>query len=380
MRCTPTLLCCLLACACGRAGDGDTPQAQARVRGDGPAPGPQQALAAVAPAPADNAASQAKVALGRLLFWDPILSGDRDVACATCHHPDFGYADGRALSVGAGGRGLGPARQPSAADPQLTPRNAMTVLNVAFNGATAADPSPDPADAPMFWDSRARGLEAQARGPIVARNEMRGAAFTEAEILPEVLARLGALPDYAARFEAAFGAQGLTAPNLLRAISAFERTLVDQSTSYDLFARGEAAALTAAQQRGLATFRSHGCAGCHSGPMFSDYQLHRLGVRPAPGAAADLGDGSGRFRTASLRNVTRTAPYMHDGTLRSLEAVFDFYARVDRNLDPGLRGLRPLDPGERADVAAFLEAVGDGAFDRTVPVAVPSGLRPGGDL
>ena len=131
------------------------------------------------PAPADNPTTPERVALGRLLFWDPILSGQKDVACATCHHPDFGYSDGLDLSVGANGIGLGAARAFAAGHPQrLVKRNSQTVLNVAFNGLTAGN-DPAPAAAPMFWDLRVRSLEAQALEPIKALEEMRGDAYPE---------------------------------------------------------------------------------------------------------------------------------------------------------------------------------------------------------
>ena len=137
------------------------------------------ALPLEAPAPADNPTTPERVALGRLLFWDPILSGQKDVACATCHHPDFGYSDGLDLSIGANGVGLGAARAFAAGHPpRLVKRNSQTVLNVAFNGLTSAGDS-TPAAAPMFWDLRVRSLEAQALEPLKALEEMRGGAYPE---------------------------------------------------------------------------------------------------------------------------------------------------------------------------------------------------------
>lgn len=322
------------------------------------------ALPATALDPADNPTSPAKVDLGRQLFWDPILSGDRSVACATCHDPAFAYADGRPLSFGVGGP---------------TTRSSMTILDTAFNGL-AGNRAVDPTQAPMFWDSRVRSLEEQARGPIKAAGEMRGTAIEEALIFPELVTRLQAIPEYVGRFEASFGADAITETSIVQALAAFERTLVDQGSSYDRFARGDRTALSAAQQRGMAIFDRGGCPACHSGPMFSDFRIHRLGVPDLPGAARDQGAGGGGFRTASLRNITRTAPYMHDGVFRDLEQVFGFYARVDRRLDPALANLRAPAPFEAADVKAFLGALGDGTFDTTVPTSVPSGLTPGGTL
>jgi cytochrome c peroxidase len=353
----------LAACGDGRR-DGD---------GEAVAPSSALALAASAPSPANNPGTEAKVELGRLLFWDPILSGEGDVACATCHHPSTGYTDGRALSIGVGGRGFGPGRQPSAPLHQ-TNRSSMTVLDTAFNGLTASGAT-DPLEAPMFWDSRARSLEQQARGPITALDEMRGPSFDEKQIFPVVVARLEAIPDYASRFASTYGA--ITDTAIVQAIAAFERTLIDHDSSYDRWARGDASGMTAAQLRGLSTFNDNGCARCHSGPMFSDYKVHRLGVPGVPGGATDPGVGGG-FRTASLRNVTRTAPYMHDGAFATLDQVFQFYNRVNERLDPLLDDLRAPQRGDAADVKAFFEAISDGTFDATIPSSVPSGLVPGG--
>lgn len=332
--------------------------------------------------PVDNPTSDEKVELGRLLFWDPILSGERDVACATCHHPDHGYADGRALSVGVGGVGLGPARRASTAEPHVAARNAMTVLDTAWNGVGVRDATPGPADAPMFWDNRARGLEGQARGPVRNADEMRGTRFTEDEIFPEVARRLAATPEYVERFERAFGPGPIDEDAIVRAIGAFERTLVARGSSFDRFMAGDDDALDFQQKRGLVELVDRGCTNCHSGPMFSDFRLHTL----VPGGGHRMmvprtRAQGGTMRTASLRNATRTAPYFQDGALDALDDVFDFYAQVDTTRDPDLAALRPpMDAASRADLAAFLRALGDGEYDRTVPARVPSGLPVGGAI
>lgn len=351
-------LCGLLWLGCGqdlRDRDTDpTDTATPAAPAEGPAPIVQQ--------PATGAANAAAIELGRLLFFDPVLSGDRDISCSTCHHPAFAWGDGRRLSVGTGGTGLGPARVASSTSPHVTNRNSMTVLNVGLNGVTAQDRGPDPATAPMFWDHRVRSLETQAAQPILALDEMRGTQFTEETIFPEVEGRLRAVPDYVARFSAAFGAQPISRDTITRAIASFERTLIERNSSFDRNA------LTPQQQRGRDEFARHGCLGCHNGPMFSDFRLHRLGV-------SGLTTG---VRAPSLRGVTKTGPYMHDGSLPNLDAVLQFYGRVDRRLDPALGGVRGFSPTEAADVKAFLEALSDGAFDTTVPTSLPSGLPVGG--
>ena len=334
------------------------------------------ALPTLVPQPADNPSTAAKVELGRLLFWDPILSGDRDVACATCHHPDFAYADGRAVSVGVGGVGLGPTRAPGA-EGHRTSRSSMTILNAVFNGLSVASPTISPESAPMFWDNRASSLEQQALLPIQNREEMRGEMFGEQEIVPEVAGRLERIPEYVDRFAGAFGTGPITSLNLARAIASFERTLVTRMTSFDRFMAGDDGALSHAAKRGLAAFVSDGCTRCHSGSMLSDFKLHRLNV---PGAEDDLADdGTPRMRTPSLRNVARTAPYMRNGSLKTLTEVLDFYA------EGSTPGWTPICPTASRCATwtvfeAFFESLSDGEFDRTVPGRVPSGLRPGGAL
>ena len=154
--------------------------------------------------PPDNPSTPAKVALGRLLFWDPILSGAQDIACATCHHPIHGYADGRDLPIGTGGTGMGPARiYPGGINP-LVKRNSPTILNVAFNGIDTAG-HVSPADAPMFWDSRTRGLEAQALVPIESLEEMRGGAGPEGQGVAGAVSRVRSVRRYRELFREAFG-------------------------------------------------------------------------------------------------------------------------------------------------------------------------------
>ena len=349
-------------------------------------------------APADNPTTPEKIALGRLLFWDPILSGHRDVACATCHHPDFGYAENLDVSIGVNGTGLGATRRFAAGTAaHFVKRNSQTVLNTAFNGIGAGGHY-TPSAAPMFWDTRVRSLEAQALEPIKALEEMRGTAFTEGRALATVVARLAAIPEYLAQFARAFGSSdAVTEVNLGRALAAFERSLVANNAPFDRYMPGDTTAMTAEQIRGMNRFRAAGCANCHSGPMFSDYESHVLGV-PENGKlpSPDVGvGGSYAFRTASLRNLASTAPYMQNGTLAKLH-------RAGRGGRGGGRGgsgggggrtqnpnvtREQLDPlllqlnlrgGRQNELIAFLHALDDQGFDRIVPQRVPSGLNVGG--
>jgi cytochrome c peroxidase len=353
------------------------------------------ALPATPKAPAGNAGTNDKVALGRVLFWDPILSGRKDVSCATCHHPRFGYAENRGLSIGVDGIGLGASRHfKTSSTIPFVKRNSQTILNTAFNGITDGG-AYDPSRAPMFWDLRAKGLEAQALEPIKTLEEMRGDTYTEANAIASVVARLNGVAEYRDLFARAFGGvRPITGDQLGQALAVFQRSLTASNAPFDRYMRGEGAAMSDAQVRGMRRFQRVGCINCHHGPMFSDYQVHVLGVPDNPQLrVSDAGvDQTYAFRTASLRNLSFTAPYMHNGVFDSLRDVLEFYddvsgrrgrarnAHVSREqLDPLLRQLR--DPDDRAgDLIAFLEALSDDSFDRTVPPRVPSGLRPGGNI
>ena len=348
------------------------------------------ALPQTAKAPADNPPNPEKAALGKLLFWDPILSGNKDVACASCHHPRLGYADNRDLSIGVNGVGLGEDRR--FASPNAIPfvkRNSQTLLNVAFNGIDETGQY-NPASAPMFWDMRVASLETQALEPIKAFEEMRGNAYEEGKAVEAVVARLNANREYRTLFTHAFGgANSVSAANLGKALASFERTLLANNSPFDRYMRGDRTAMTASQIEGMQRFESTGCTNCHKGPMLSDYKPHVLGV-PDNEKLSDsdrgIKDKPYAFRTASLRNLAFTAPYMHSGEFQTLREVVRFYRRTPRNpnvaradVDPLVRQLRR--PGRGADeIIEFLNALKDDSFDGTIPTRVPSGLSPGGAI
>ncbi|GAA4493166.1 cytochrome-c peroxidase [Hymenobacter ginsengisoli] len=346
------------------------------------------ALPLTAASPADNPTNPAKVDLGRALYWDPILSGGRDVSCATCHHPATGYADGLDLAIGENGQGLGATRR--FRTPNTIPfgqRNSSTVLNSAFNGLTT-NGAVDPVLAPMFWDSRAQSLETQALRPLITLEEMRGHQYAEGAAPDSVVARLRAIPAYAALFKTAFAeATPLTAANIGKALACFERTLIATDSPFDQYMRGNNSALTAQQVQGLQAFVQSGCAKCHSGPMLSDYQLHVMGVADnSKNATSDAGaNGTYAFRTPSLRNVALTAPYMHSGTLRTLNDVLNFYDNDRNTANPHVStGQRdPQFPGRVTNeqaIIAFLNSLTATSYDKTVPATVPSGLAVGGNI
>ena len=339
-----------------------------------------------------STASPQTIALGKMLFWDPILSGNKDVACATCHHPANGYADNLDLSIGLGGVGLGANRH--FLNPRtgvFVKRNSQTILNTAFNGMDV-NGNYDPVNAPMFWDSRVKSLENQSLEPIKTLEEMRGTKFTETTALDSVVARLKNIPEYQLLFKNAFGGtQAITASNMSIAIATFERTLTANNSPFDRFKRGEKTAMNALEIQGMNAFQTVGCAGCHTGSMFSDYQLHVLSVPDnAKLAQSDAGaNGTYSFRTASLRNLKVTAPYMHSGVFSTLDDILRFYGNIAggnsqnpnvniRQVDAKIRNVRIQN--NQAALIAFINTLSDDNFDKTVPTTVPSKLNPGGNI
>lgn len=402
-----TLLGAMGGCGDDPAGPAGGPDDELRRRFD------LRALGAI-PYPPDNPPSATRIALGRLLFSDPILSGEMDVSCATCHHPTLTFADGREFSVGAGGTGLGPGRVPSTSRITgipigLEPRNSPTILNAAFN----ADETGRASHLGLqFWDGRVTGLEEQARVPITSRTEMAGDAYPPEAARDSVVARLRGIVEYVRLFREAFpteaqilaGSDVISMDTYGRAVAAYERELVTRNSPFDRYARGEDGALTRQQKLGLELFFTKAvCSSCHGGPMFSDFLFHVLGV-PQMGGGKDVipGDDTGReehtlnsadryaFRTPTLRNVELTAPYMHDGAFATLEDVVRFYnegalprhpAVGDALVDPFVRDPLGLTGEEVSALVAFLKGLTDpgSALDPAllaVPESVPSGLEP----
>lgn len=282
--------------------------------------------------PPDNPSTPAKVALGRRLFFDPVLSRSRQLACASCHDPDLGWADGRRVSFGHD-------RQPGR-------RNAPSVASSAHL------PS-------LFWDGRAATLEQQALHPIADPVEM---GFS----VDAAVRRLRRDARYRREFAAVFSPPRLDAEQLGQAIAAFERSLSPRNSRLDRFLRGNAGALEDAQLRGLHLFRTGaGCMNCHHGPALTDAGMHNLGLHFHGRARQDLGRyevtgdpaDSGRFRTPSLRGVAATAPYMHNGLIPQLSGVLAFY---------NVGGARPRPPARLNEGAP--------AFPQPDPLLRPRGL------
>ncbi|VAW31437.1 Cytochrome c551 peroxidase [hydrothermal vent metagenome] len=299
---------------------------------------------------ADNPTTAAKAELGTLLFFDPVLSENNDIACATCHQPGLGFADGRPLAVGPD-------------DTELS-RNAPGLWNVGY----AQNP---------FWDGRITSLEAQAEVPLTHPDEM-GVSDTAA-----LVAELAAIDEYATMFNTAFNGEDVTLANIENALAAFQRTLISNNSPFDQYAAGNVDALTPSQRRGLALFRSGAtrCFECHTAPTFATDTFRVVGVPSDDlGRAGVVNDGvQGAFKVPSLRNIALTAPYMHNGSLETLEEVVNFYAdgggRIhgQENIDPFVQGFDLTDQ-ERLDLVAFLYALTDESNMPGLPTAVPSGL------
>jgi cytochrome c peroxidase len=312
-----------------------------------------EALPDRAPEPADNPTTAAKVELGKMLYFDPRLSSTGTVSCFSCHNVMEGGDDHMSTSAGVHGQKGG--------------RNAPTVWNAAFHST-------------QFWDGRAATLEDQSKGPPVNPIEMGMPS------LDAVIDRIRGIPGYRTYFEQAFGAGDVvTMDNAARAIAAYERTLITPDSPYDRYVKGDERALSAAAQRGMETFASVGCSSCHQGPVFDGPRLPTgtgffmkfPTYADSPYVAEyDLTADAGRFnstgeeadrglwRVPTLRNLTYTAPYMHNGAVKTLpEAV-----RVMASTQLG----RTLSDAETNDLVAFLESLTGRFPDQQMPRLPPT--------
>jgi cytochrome c peroxidase len=284
------------------------------------------------PVPPQNPLTQAKIELGFRLFFEPRLSANNQMSCATCHQPTRGFSNAQANALGVTGlRGK---------------RNVPTIYTTAWYTS-------------QFWDGRAASLEEQALGPIENPIEMN-------EILPNVIRKLSEMPYYRNKFQQTFGT-AITAQGIAQALASFERALSLKPNAYDLYREGDFNALTPAQERGMVIFgRQAHCTTCHKGVQTTDNKFHNLGVGMNQ-ANPDLGryevtrqtEDRGAFRTPSLRNISATGPYMHDGSIKTLAEVIEFYDRggiANPNLSLEMNPLN-LTPEDKSDLLAFLNAL-----------------------
>ena len=277
----------------------------------------------------DEENTQAEIELGKMLFFDNRLSINQRQSCATCHNPYLGFGDGLPKGVGTKNNPL--------------PRNTPHLYNVAWNSI-------------FMWDGRKPTLEEQALGPIESKEEM---------MLPldQMESRINAINGYRTLFQKTYDVQQVTRYEISRAIAAFERTIIVDDTPFDRFIAGDKNALTPQQKRGLKLFTEKAkCIDCHDGPNFTDDSFHSLGLKDNDqGRALISGDltQTGAFKTPGLRNAEYTAPYMHDGSIKSLEEVIELYDQGGGGAPHTSDLITPLNltSQEKRDLVAFLKAL-----------------------
>ncbi|HSI57784.1 MAG TPA: cytochrome c peroxidase [Ideonella sp.] len=281
------------------------------------------------PFPKDNPYTPEKAALGKMLFFDTRLSRDKNLSCASCHNPSFGWEVPFATAIGAGGKPLG--------------RHAPTALNQAWSKN-------------YFWDGRAPTLEAQAKGPIEAAVEMDLPMAT-------AVARLKEVRGYVDAFSKAFPKDGLGEETVLKAIATFERTIVTGDTPFDRWVRGDNKSMSTEAKRGFALFAGKAnCAACHSGWNFTDDKFHDIGLPTAdPGRMGITNAASDQhaFKTPSLREIAARAPFMHHGQVATLEAVTSHYITGGQkrpSLDAQMRPLS-LSGQDVQDLSTFMRSL-----------------------
>ena len=298
--------------------------------------------------PKNNPYTAAKAELGRLLYYDTRLSADNTVSCATCHSPKDGFTDDEPVSTGIRG--------------QKGTRSAPTVINRALSLA-------------QFWDGRAPTLEEQAKGPIANPIEM-------GNTLDGAVATLKKIPGYAPLFAKAFGSDEINIDRVAMAIATFERTILSGDAPYDRYKKGDKKALSAEQVRGMSVFFEKAqCDHCHENANFTLNAYANVGIgmdKPNPdvGRYAITKDPRdwGVFKIPTLREIAHTAPYMHDGSLKTLEDVVDYYNKggiPNKNLDSNIRKLN-LTEQEEKDLVAFLNSLcGEGWQQAGPPAQFP---------
>lgn len=281
------------------------------------------------PFPEENPFTEAKVELGKMLFFDPRLSGSNLISCASCHNPSFAWEDGQPTGAGQGMNRLG--------------RHTPTVLNLAWSEV-------------FFWDGRADTLEEQALGPIQAGVEM-------AQPLDELIVELEGIPGYREAFEAAFPGQGITEEGIGMAIATYERTIVSNKAPFDRWIEGDDSAISLSAQRGFVLYNTKArCSACHSGWNMTDDSFHDIGL-PSDDIGREEVVGMPEFRhtfkTPGLRNIVQRAPYMHDGSLSTLAEVVEHYDNGFIHRPTLSDDIKPLNltRRERADLVAFMETL-----------------------
>jgi cytochrome c peroxidase len=296
---------------------------------------------ALIPFPKQNPYTAEKASLGKKLYFDTRLSVTSAQSCASCHNPGFGWGDGLPVGVGHGMAKLG--------------RRSPTIINAAWGAV-------------FMWDGRLADLEQQALGPIQSPGEMNMP-------IEQLMERLVSIAEYRPLFEAAFPKEGMTSKTLAEAIATYERTVVSQRAPFDLWIEGNEKAISEEAKRGFAVFNSKAqCSSCHEGWNFSNEGFQDIGL-----PSEDVGRGKfladvikmkHAFKTPGLREIARRAPYMHDGSIATLEQVVDHYdaGGIDRPSRSDLMKSLGLTSQEKSDLVAFLKTLSSELDPTTVPV------------
>ena len=291
-------------------------------------------LPSAVPYPRDNKPNTARIELGKMLFFDPRLSGDGNMSCASCHNPVLGWSDGLPTAKGFKSQILG--------------RASPTIINTAYNQI-------------QMWDGRKASLEDQAMGPMEATVEMN--MDTD-----RLFKWLNKNETYRNAFAAAYPGKAINADTVSKAIASFERTVVSRNSRFDRWLRGDKRAMNEQEVRGFRLFVGRAkCADCHSAPNFTDDGFHNIGLKSFGDSNPDMGRYAqrpvklmkGAFKTPTLRDITRTGPYFHDGSAKTLEEVIDHYSEggvVKDNLSPNMKKLE-LCISEKEDLLAFLQTL-----------------------
>ena len=283
--------------------------------------------------PADNPLTPEKVALGRQLFFDERLSIDGSKSCYSCHVCEHGLTDGLPKAIGAGNKQL--------------PRSSPTLWNIGYHKQ-------------FYWDGRSDSLEAQAMAA------WKGGNMGVGEKTGEIVATINALQGYKAQFQKVFQSDA-TPENMMKAISAYERTIISGDTAWDRWKAGDNTAISMSAYRGWNIFQAIKCNNCHDGVLFTDQQYHNIGIGmdqkepdPGRGKVTNKPEDTGAFKTPTLRDIARSAPYFHDGSAKTLEEAVDIMlagGKENPHLDKKNLQAHKILPEQREDLLNFLRSL-----------------------
>ncbi|PJD97185.1 MAG: cytochrome-c peroxidase [Parachlamydia sp.] len=303
--------------------------------------------------PKENPYSKDKAELGRLLYFDKRLSGDQTISCASCHNIQCAYSDCQALAIGI--------------NHTIGTRHSPTIINSAY--------SPH-----LFWDGRASSLEEQCKGPLGNKNEMSSTSDAHEAHL-QCSERIKNIQGYQILFNKVFARDEISINDIAQAIATFERTILSGNSPYDRYVAGDDSALTEEQLRGMKLFKKVECANCHWGFNFNDERFMNIGIgmdaaEPDLGRYAITHDDKdwGAFKVPTLRDVEHSAPYMHDGSLATLEDVIEYYNKggiKNKNLHPLIRPLNLSEDDKKALVSFLKSLNGEGWQDFQEPNEFP---------